>query len=99
METSSGNLQRILANRRACQKRIRNKREGAFFQEVPTQPVMVGKRMIDFACENFFRSPGMPQKDRLTAERAVRILIPKSRATKPADDSCSPPVIKSLDQF
>jgi hypothetical protein len=86
-ETSSSNLQRILANRRACQKRIRNQREGAFFQDVPTQPVMVGKRMIDFACDNFFRSRGMPQKDRLTAERVFRILIPKSRATNPPDDS------------
>jgi hypothetical protein len=67
METSSSNLQRILANRRACKKRIRNKREGAFFQDVPTQPVMVGKRMIDFACDNFFRSRGMPQKDSINS--------------------------------
>jgi len=67
METSSSNLQRILANRRACKKRIRNKREGAFFQDVPTQPVMVGKRMIDFACDNFFRSRGMPQRDSINS--------------------------------
>jgi hypothetical protein len=28
-----------------------------------TQPVMVSKRMIDLACDNFLRSRGMPHKD------------------------------------
>jgi hypothetical protein len=67
-EANSSNLQRILANRRAGKKRIRNEREGAFFQDVPTQPVMVGKRLIDFACDNFFRSRGMPQKDSINSQ-------------------------------
>jgi hypothetical protein len=62
MEISSSNLQRDLPNRRAC-KRVRNKREGKLFQDLPTQPVMVSKRMIDLACDNFFRSRGMLQKD------------------------------------
>jgi hypothetical protein len=67
MKTSSSNLQRDLPNRRAC-KRIRNKRVGAFFQDLPTQPVIVGKRMIDLACDNFFRSRGMPQKDWINSQ-------------------------------
>jgi len=62
METISSSLQRGLPNRLAC-KRILNKREGAFFQDLPSQPVMVSKRMIDLACDNFFRSRGMRQKD------------------------------------
>ena len=64
MKTSSSKLHRGLANRRAG-KRIRNKIEGAFFQDVPTQPIMLGKRMIDLACDNFFRSRGMLRKDSL----------------------------------
>jgi hypothetical protein len=62
METTSSNPKGGRPNRRTG-KRVRNKREGAFFQDVPTQPVMVGKRMIDFACDKFFRSRGMVQKD------------------------------------
>ena len=64
IETSLSNLRPDLPNRRAG-KRIRNKIEGAFFQDVPTQPIMLGKRMIDLACDNFFRSRGMLRKDSL----------------------------------
>lgn len=64
MKTSSSKRHRDLANRRAG-KRIRNKMEGAFFQDLPTQPIMAGKRMIDLACDNFFRSRGMLRKDSL----------------------------------
>ena len=72
MKKSSSNLQRDLPNRRAC-KRIQNKRAGAFFQDLPTQPVMVGKRLIDLACDNFFRSRGMLQKDSINNwTRAIR---------------------------
>jgi hypothetical protein len=65
MKTSSNQLHRNLANRRAC-KRIRNQTEGPSFQDLPTQPIMVNKRMIDLACDNFFRSRGMPQKGPLS---------------------------------
>jgi hypothetical protein len=66
MKTSSSNLQRDPPNRPTC-KRIWNQREGAFFQDLPTQPVMVNKRMIDSACDKFFRSRGMPQKDSINS--------------------------------
>jgi len=58
---------RDLPNRRAC-KRIRKKKEGAFFQDLPTQHVMVSKRMIDLAWDKFFRSRGMPQKDSINSQ-------------------------------
>ena len=61
-ETSSSNLERGLANRHAS-KRVRKKRAGASLQNRPTQPVMAGKRMIDLACDNFFRSRGMLHKE------------------------------------
>jgi hypothetical protein len=61
-ETSSSNLERGLANRHAS-KRVRKKRAGASLQNRPTQPVMVSKRMIDSACDNFFRSRGMLHKE------------------------------------
>ena len=45
----------------------------SFFQDLPTQPVMVGKRLIDLACDNFFRSRGMLQKDSINNwTRAIR---------------------------
>jgi hypothetical protein len=61
-ETSSSNPHRGLANRRAS-KPVRKKKARASLESGPTQPVMAGKRMIDLACANFFRSRGMLHKD------------------------------------
>jgi hypothetical protein len=44
---------------------IRNKRAAASSQDWQALPVMVSKRLIDLACENFFRSRGMLSKDPL----------------------------------
>ena len=60
-ETSSSNPHRRVANRHAS-KCVRKKRARASLQNRPTQPVMAGKRMIDLACDNFFRSRGMLHK-------------------------------------
>jgi hypothetical protein len=49
--------------RRRHKLSLRKKRAGAFFQDWQTQPVMASKRMIDLACDNFFRSRGIPTKD------------------------------------
>ena len=61
-ETSSSNPRRGLANRHGS-KRVRKKRARASLQNRPTQPVMAGKRMIDLACDSFFRSRGMLHKE------------------------------------
>ena len=66
IETSFSNLRRNLANRRAG-KRIRNKGQGPFFLDLPTQPIMLNKLMIDSACDKFFRSRGMLQKDSINS--------------------------------
>lgn len=44
---------------------VRNKGARASSQDWQALPVMVSKRLIDLACENFFRSRGMPSKDPL----------------------------------
>jgi hypothetical protein len=61
-ETSSSNPHRGLTNRHAS-KHVRKKKARASLQNRPTQSVMVGKRMIDSACDNFFRSRGMLHKE------------------------------------
>ena len=65
-ETSSSDAHRGLPNRHAF-KRVRNKRARASLQNRPNQPVMVSKRMIDLACDNFFRSRGMPHKESINS--------------------------------
>jgi hypothetical protein len=49
--------------RRRNKLSLRKKRADVFCQDWQTQPVMVSKRMIDLACDNFFHSRGMPYKD------------------------------------
>ena len=66
IETSLSNLRPDLPNRCAG-KRIRNNGQGPFFLDLPTQPVMLNKRMIDVACDKFFRSRAMSQKDSINS--------------------------------
>jgi hypothetical protein len=65
-ETSSSNPPRGLPNRHSF-KPVRNKRARTSLQNQPTQPVMVTKRMVDLACDNFFRSRAMPHKDSINS--------------------------------
>jgi hypothetical protein len=56
------------ANRQAP-KPVRNKRVGASLHHRASERVMVSKRMIDLACDNFFRSRGIPHKGSISSWR------------------------------
>jgi hypothetical protein len=44
---------------------------GAFLSESADPPIMVSKRMIDLARDNFFRSRGMPHKGSINSRTRI----------------------------